>query len=240
MVDQTRYQRTQTVQGVWQGCYPFFESRKRQGDDIYPHLSDETILVVANLSRFSQWAELDLKGFKEYVPQDIFSQTKFPMIGEAPYQFTLSPYAYYWLLLKKSTVGIGTPEVKELMLDDAEQLLNSTTLAWMDEEILPSYFSKCAWFAAQRRTPLRFVNRRQFMLPVNDKHVFWIIVEVNYDLGEPEYYQLPVAFAFEEKITQLKQESPAAVICPVRVGRRKEYCMTRYIQPNSGANSMNC
>src|SRR5687767_12859750 len=49
---------------------------------------DETILVVANLSRFSQSAEIEIKGFEEYVPQDIFSQTKFPPIRSTPYQFT--------------------------------------------------------------------------------------------------------------------------------------------------------
>src|SRR5690554_1907559 len=55
---------------------------------------DETILVVVNLSRFTQAAELDLGQYKGYVPLELFSKNKFPEIKEdAPYFFTLSPHA---------------------------------------------------------------------------------------------------------------------------------------------------
>src|SRR5690606_25413346 len=63
---------------------------------------DETILIVVNLSRFSQAAELDLNEFSGYVPMEIFSKNNFPEIREDhPYFFTLSPYAYHWFHLQK-------------------------------------------------------------------------------------------------------------------------------------------
>ena len=46
---------------------------------------DETILVVANLSRFSQPVEIDLSRFAGCVPMEVFSRNYFPPIKKAPY-----------------------------------------------------------------------------------------------------------------------------------------------------------
>ena len=38
----------------------------------------ETVLVIANLSRFSQVAEIDLSAFAGLVPEELFGRTRFP------------------------------------------------------------------------------------------------------------------------------------------------------------------
>src|SRR5262249_20229801 len=53
----------------------------------------ETVLVVANLSRFVQPVELDLAAFKQLVPIELFGRMEFPPIGEKPYFLTLGPHA---------------------------------------------------------------------------------------------------------------------------------------------------
>jgi maltose alpha-D-glucosyltransferase/alpha-amylase len=45
---------------------------------------DEIILVVANLSRFVNYVELDLAAYKGMVPVELFGHTRFPTIGELP------------------------------------------------------------------------------------------------------------------------------------------------------------
>ena len=50
---------------------------------------DEHILVVANLSRFTQAVELDLAAYEGRVPVELFGHTEFPRIGELPYFLTL-------------------------------------------------------------------------------------------------------------------------------------------------------
>ena len=60
----------------------------------------EVILVVANLSRFAQVAELDLSGFAGCVPEELFGHTFFPKIKPTPATFTLGPHGFYWLGLK--------------------------------------------------------------------------------------------------------------------------------------------
>src|SRR5262245_1547080 len=60
---------------------------------------EERILVVANLSRFVQYVQLDLSEFKGMVPQELFGRTPFPPIGELPYLLTLGPHSFYWFAL---------------------------------------------------------------------------------------------------------------------------------------------
>src|SRR5690606_3145369 len=66
------------------------------------HHEDETILVVANLSRFVQYVELDLSAYEGLVPVELFGRTEFPRIGELPYLLTLGGHAFYWFQLKRA------------------------------------------------------------------------------------------------------------------------------------------
>ena len=59
----------------------------------------DTILVVLNLSRYVQPAELDLREFRGCVPVELIGGTRFPSIGELPYFFTLGPHTFYWFRL---------------------------------------------------------------------------------------------------------------------------------------------
>src|SRR6476646_9840107 len=61
---------------------------------------DETILVVVNLSRFAQAAELDLSRFAGCALMEMFSQNYFPAIGPSPYVITLGPHSHYWFVLR--------------------------------------------------------------------------------------------------------------------------------------------
>ena len=57
---------------------------------------DETILVVVNLSRFSQPVEIDLARFAGCVPMEVFSRNFFPPIKKAPYVLTIGPHGHFW------------------------------------------------------------------------------------------------------------------------------------------------
>ncbi len=60
----------------------------------------QILLVVTNLSRFVQYAELDLSEFAGYQPVELIGEIRFPKIGELPYFVTLSPHAFYWFRLE--------------------------------------------------------------------------------------------------------------------------------------------
>jgi maltose alpha-D-glucosyltransferase/alpha-amylase len=62
----------------------------------------EVILVVANLSRFAQAAELDLSRFAGSQLIELFCETPFPPIGELPYLLTFAPHGFYLFRIVKS------------------------------------------------------------------------------------------------------------------------------------------
>jgi maltose alpha-D-glucosyltransferase/alpha-amylase len=61
----------------------------------------QELLCVANLSRFSQPVELDLRSYAGAVPIELFGETRFPAIGELPYFLTLGPHGFYWFRLAR-------------------------------------------------------------------------------------------------------------------------------------------
>ncbi len=62
---------------------------------------DQQVLIVNNLSRFVQPAELDLGQFNGAVPVEMIGETRFPAIGELPYFITLGPHSFYWFRLER-------------------------------------------------------------------------------------------------------------------------------------------
>ncbi len=61
----------------------------------------QKILVVANLSRFSQPCELLIRDLKGWQPREVFGGIPFPRIGELPYFLTLGPHGFYWFELQR-------------------------------------------------------------------------------------------------------------------------------------------
>jgi len=69
------------------------------------HYENETLLCVVNLSRFVQYAELDLARFNGWRPVELIGETPFPLIGDLPYFLTLGPHAFYWFRLEAPEGG---------------------------------------------------------------------------------------------------------------------------------------
>ena len=62
---------------------------------------ERIVLVVANLSRFAQYVELDLSQLpRRRCRSSCSARRRFPPIGDLPYLLTLGPHAFYWLALE--------------------------------------------------------------------------------------------------------------------------------------------
>jgi maltose alpha-D-glucosyltransferase/alpha-amylase len=68
--------------------------------------SHETVLCVANLSRFAQPVSLDLSAYAGFQPVEMLGYVAFPPIDHTPYALTLAPYSFLWLELQPA--GIQT------------------------------------------------------------------------------------------------------------------------------------
>jgi maltose alpha-D-glucosyltransferase / alpha-amylase len=64
----------------------------------------ETVLCVANLSRFAQPVSLDLSEFAGMTPVEMLGYVPFPRITDQPYPLTLAPYSFFWLELQSAPV----------------------------------------------------------------------------------------------------------------------------------------
>ncbi len=61
----------------------------------------EVLLCVVNLSRFAQFAELELGEFEGMTPVELMGETRFPDIGSLPYFVTLGPHSFFWFRLER-------------------------------------------------------------------------------------------------------------------------------------------
>src|SRR4029450_7187543 len=115
----------------------------------------ECLLVVANLSRHTQYVELDLAAFQGMVLVDPSSRTRFPAVREQPYFLTLSAYAFYWFVLEAEPAELAVPAEAPLPLltvrgswDSLVQPRAPGSLA----AFLPAYLQRCRWFGGKART----------------------------------------------------------------------------------------
>jgi maltose alpha-D-glucosyltransferase/alpha-amylase len=162
---------------------------------------DEQALVVANLSRFAQHVELNLRDYQGLVPVELFGGVEFPAAGEAPYPLSLGPHSYYVF-----TLTVPRP-------------LEVTRGGPGHERSIPSVRVKASWEEAirggvrpafQALLPVHLLNRGWFRggraikavellesveLPGTAVPTFLGGVRVDYAEGDPEVYALPLAFA---------------------------------------------
>ncbi len=68
---------------------------------------EQTVLVVANLSRFSQPVELDLRRFHGMSLVELIGETHFPCVREdQPYFLSLGPHGFYWFRLEPAEATV--------------------------------------------------------------------------------------------------------------------------------------
>ena len=184
---------------------------------------DENILVVANLSRFSQSAHLKLDDFGGYIPLEIFSKNKFPEIKEGePYFFTLSPYAYHWFHLQKAHKDVeehsSTPELEVADWTDVVKAGSKTSF---EENGLYPYLMKTRWFSGKAKT-IQNVQITDFTEVESEHALFFnLLIEVSYETGMPDLYQMPLAYAPIAEGEQIIENFPKSFICRINTDSGK-------------------
>ena len=183
---------------------------------------NETILVVANLSRFSQSVTIDLARFAGCVPMEVFSRNLFPLIRKTPYILTIGPHGHFWFAFQSQKEK--RPAKKRIVPRiDAEPtlavLLKNEQRIKLEREILPDYLRSCRWFGAKARSirELRIIEQ----IPVaEDAGQLWLL-QVNYTEGASEIYSLAIQLERGQAAESLAKSTPQAVIA--RVGKNSGF-----------------
>jgi maltose alpha-D-glucosyltransferase / alpha-amylase len=180
---------------------------------------EECILVVVNLSRFTQPFWLDLAQFQDAVPIELFGRTPFPRITGEPYFLTLDPHAFQWFSLEKARSAAPAAPLARMHGALAapgswESVLEGRSRAHV-EEVLPGYLAAKRWFRAKAR-PVRSARIRD-LIPVRygEGVAYLTLVEVTYTDADADTYVLPLAFGAGRRATEVQRDNPAAVIAEV-------------------------
>jgi len=159
---------------------------------------EELILVVANLSRFSQYVELDLSAHAGRIPVELFGQTKFPAIAKSPYLLTLGPHSFYWFALDLAHAGGLSPRphrsVPRIDVDGPwTTVFEGKTRASL-ERAFQAYLLDQSWARSPSR-PMKGVRISEIIpWPEGFQQAALAILEVEYYEGESEFYAIPLVF----------------------------------------------
>ncbi len=193
----------------------------------------ETVLCLANLSRFAQPASLDLAEFAGCEPVEMLGYVAFPPVEDSPYAITLAPYSFLWLELQppsptpEETAGLpvaaseGAEEhaaaASDLMAWGWPALLTANGQAWFSAALL-NWLPRQRWFGAKSRKiqSTRIVDWAGLPAAADSDasalSPALIFVEIEYAGNPSEIYQLPVSLAIGPEAESLAAESPQSVL----------------------------
>ena len=179
----------------------------------------QTVLVVVNLSRFSQAVDLDLQNWIGWVPEDTFGHARFPVIRDGPYPITLGAHTSYWLLLTPPEVtGVADGERALPFTNfngDPAWWFTPTGSRFVDRD-LAKYIRNCRWFRSKARPVLSVALLDLVNFP-GEGLGHLLIIGFNYAEGPRDLYALPVRVVSGEEARTIEVEYPATVIA--RIGQ---------------------
>lgn len=205
------------------GSLEFLHPENRKVLAFIRQYEQQTVLVIANLSRFPQPVELDLARFRGCVPVELFGRTAFPAIANGSYPFTMSPHSALWLALE--------PAAERQQADFSSRLSTTLTVEEDWEELvvgknrdelelsLPDFLQQSRWFAG--RGEMKSARIRELVpLPHESGKHFLTLVIADFAQADSEEYLLPLGFASGAEADRLEHDHPGFVFARARVERR--------------------
>jgi maltose alpha-D-glucosyltransferase/alpha-amylase len=192
----------------------------------------ETVLCVANLSRFAQSVTLDLTDYANFEAVEMIGYVSFPRITKEPYLLTLAPYSFLWLELQQPSIdSAATLEVRggakrNLEAEDVPVLVAVTT-NWAEflatgqrsilEPALIDWLPRQRWFGAKTRTIESIHFRNWVELEPNNASAKVIapalfFIDVTYLSGAPDIYQIPLAITTGSEMDKITANHSQSVV----------------------------
>jgi len=198
---------------------------------------DERILVVANLSRFTQSAFVpardDLDGL---APVELFSQSAFPAFGTDDYHLIVGPHHFYWFKLvpeddvQRDNMRRSGLQPFDSDADDrthpvlpvAEGLQNLLVPTMAQhrgpeqlESLLPEFINKQRWFGAKGDV-IEAVEVEDAVRLQTDPVVYLSVLKVTLE-HDTSFYTLPLMAAPEDKASSLLDDHPTSTLAWLKV-----------------------
>ncbi len=205
------------------GTLKFLDPENRKVLAYLRQLDGQTVLCVANLSRFAQPVQLDLAEMDGMLPVEMLGYVEFPKIGKQPYPLTLAPYGFLWLELQPA------PRMPsgEIEMAPESKIFVSAPNQWrelfsvadyrseLEGRLFPEFLPRQRWFGAKSR---RIASTEILDWGVFDQnHAAFVLLRVNYEEGEQDTYLVSLGMSFGAAAEQLRESAPAAVLSSLAI-----------------------
>jgi maltose alpha-D-glucosyltransferase/alpha-amylase len=207
----------------------------------------ETVLVVANLARTVQPAELDLSAFNGLTPVEMVGQTEFPRITDRPYFLTLGPHTAYWFSLVQTPAAVTQVPPRQLVETnvtvaealpslmvgpDWQGVFDSATRTILERQALGTFLKRQRWFGSKGREIKQARFSDWTMLQRGTEPAFATVASVSYDDGWVDSYTLPLALLGGDAAAAAIRDRPACVLARI-TGARKGAIVDGFVDDNT-------
>jgi maltose alpha-D-glucosyltransferase/alpha-amylase len=194
---------------------------------------NETLLIIVNLSKYAQPAEVDLSPFGGYVPVEIFSKNPFPFIkGHQPYFFTLGPHSFQWFELRLPNADSNKEHVvPKIELSSFADLLEGDALTELQTAVLPNYLRNTNWFFGKHRKIQSIEVASHATIELRLSNAVLLLLEVTYETGLPELYQLPLTFVKKPLVKIIEESYPQAILSYLNIDGDEGVLCDAYYTP---------
>ncbi len=188
--------------------------------------SHETVLCVANLSRFAQPVSLDLSRHDDMQPIEMLGYVSFPPITRQPYPLTLAPYSFLWLELQPAPSKPDIPPAREedpaldllarsALKGDLSNLLTGAGLQLL-QQLLPKYLPQQRWFGAKSKSIREVEVEDSVQLPGGIAVL--VFLRLTYADDTMDLYQLPLAITSGKAAEAIRASSPNSILANLSTG----------------------
>jgi maltose alpha-D-glucosyltransferase / alpha-amylase len=183
---------------------------------------DENILVVINLSRFSQTVTVDLCRYAGMIPEEVFSRNRFPLIQETRYHFTMGPHDSFWFTLRSTEAATDPREdVQKLKLREGHpwwDVLKGKAGERLYTDVMPHYLQRVFWFCGKGRVISQISVIDSCRLKQDDQLFLLAFLKVTYTEYDPEIYLIPLTWLSSEQLQAMTDRHPLATITALSLG----------------------
>jgi maltose alpha-D-glucosyltransferase/alpha-amylase len=202
----------------------------------------ETVLCVANLSRFAQPVTLDLSDYAGYEPVEMLGYVRFPTVTREPYSLTLAPYSFIWLELQVAAAVEEMPsdvdvQIREPVREGKNAVQPIFANGWAEfiagggsailEPALLDWLPRKRWFGAKTHK-IESVRVRNWVQLASNADAAGhstddrsepatapgalFFFDVTYFDGSPDVYQVPLAVSTGAALDEIAAHQPESII----------------------------
>jgi maltose alpha-D-glucosyltransferase/alpha-amylase len=180
----------------------------------------ERILVIANLSRYAQFAELDLAEFQGTAPIELIGGGAFPVITEKPWLVTLGPHSFFWFQLGERAPALAVSSAAALDPIRLERDWTEIFEEGVEKKFahrLGEFIQVQRWFRSKARSVVAARIEEAVPLRVEGQEFRLVFAQIDFKEGVSETYMIPLGHVTGREAARVEKKRAEAIVTRVEV-----------------------